>query len=68
MALRREPARTNGCRVSKTSAAGRTELTLTATEFRLLLELAQLPVTPGTGYSFATYPAGGCEAAFTVSP
>jgi hypothetical protein len=28
----------------------------------------QLPVTPGSGYSFATYPAGACDTAFTVTP
>jgi hypothetical protein len=26
-----------------------------------------LPVLPGTGYSFATYPAAGCQIAFTVT-
>ncbi len=26
-----------------------------------------LPVTPGTGYSFATYPAAGCDTPFTVT-
>lgn len=28
----------------------------------------QTPVTPGSGYSFATYPAGACEVPFTVLP
>lgn len=28
---------------------------------------AQVPVTPGKGYSFATYPAGACSAPFTVT-
>jgi hypothetical protein len=27
-----------------------------------------LPVVPGSGYSFATYPASGCEIPFTVTP
>jgi hypothetical protein len=27
----------------------------------------QVPVTPGTGYSFATYPAEGCAVSFTVT-
>lgn len=29
---------------------------------------APIAVTPGGGYSFATYPAGGCTVRFTVSP
>jgi hypothetical protein len=28
---------------------------------------APVAVTPGTGYSFATYPAGGCTVRFTVT-
>ena len=30
-------------------------------------DLPQVPVTPGTGYSFGTYPAEACGASFAVT-